>query len=859
MKKALLILSGVIALASCAKVNTLDPAVNQGKEGPIGFMMEQKNMVKSETALQKAGHNNFGVFAYKSTDQVNNIMSDYLVGYNDDAKAYSASGTTVGDAAGVFDGKSLWMYEGLGNAEFTGTYAGERVNPGTQFASNVANQYLRYWDMAAEYTCFYAYAPYVNTGYRGKTVTYVDGQPVGTSTDKNVMTIPNGTLRHGYDNADEYEFMYAWTKVEKASYGHDVALHFKRLNAKVNIKFWEDIAGYSVRIIDVAKPTYSVSAVPSIKDGTSGKYGYKTGQIYTENGAKIQFFPEDGTAPTMLQYEGIHSGTTLNFAAPTAAQIGDTRLTATPSATTYYAIPKGSGAGVLANDAINFASPAGTLNTDLAITGLTFHVSYELISTTGEVITVKDATVHVPYTYTNWAANTHYTYIFKITSNSNGTTDNTVPAQPTDPEVPTELGLYPIVFDNCVVEDWKEDNTEHNITDGTALSYHNVNLSQYSVESGAVANIDVTVTDDDTFNDHTINYSNVAVTGPSTLTITPDTDKATIAVPATAAAGVYTVKYTCPSADIYANHPKTWTAKFVVSHAYEVTTNLPEVGTEGLADAKLVISTKMDGAAFAEATEITGLSIEYPDNKPDSKVSVAKVGGKAVVLVNKAATPGTYKLVYSVDVEDTPVKVAEKVFTVKNYQFALNHKTVYNSAAAATVVATAPAIVLGSGVTYTFESDDFTVTDNTITVPVNTTEGDYTVTLVVNKDTPSEVEYEATFKVQNQYTVALSKNTLNTTVGAANEAVYGTDFIDITSTTNGVADVLSTELAGKYTVEGLTKGTDYTIDFVDAVAEPATPAHIKLQVKKTVPAGTYKVVYTGQTDKIVKVAFVIQK
>lgn len=888
MKKALLILSSVLALASCAKVSTLDSNAGQGKEGPIGFVMGQQNMVKGVTALQTAGHNNFGVFAYKNTDKVNNIMSDYLVGYHNDATAYSTSGTTVGDADGREDGKSQWMYEGLGHAEFTGTFAGQRLNPGTQYASNVANQYLRYWDMAAAYTCFYAYAPYVNSGVPGSedasVVTYVDGQPVGTSTDKYVMTIPNGTIKHGYDKADEFEFMYAWTKVMKASYGHDVALKFNRLNAKVDIRFWEDIEGYSVRIINLTD-AYSISAVPSIKEAGQGNYGYRLGQIYTQNGAKIQFGPETSAVPAVIQYEGQTTSAPLNFLAPDATytKIGSTRQDATYSPTTYYAIPKGSDAGVLANGAINIASPAGTLNADLALTGLTFHVSYELISTTGEIITVKDATVHVPVTYTNWAANTHYTYIFKITKNSNGTTDNTVAPKPTDPEVPTELGLYPIVFDNCVVEDWKTSDTEHNITDGTALSYHDVQLSQYSVEEGQAADITVTVTDDDKYKDHAIDYTKVTVAGPSTLTVTPGTDKATIAVPATALAGVYTVTYTCPTADIYANHPKTWTEKFVVSHSYAIVTNLGEVGTKGLADSKLTISTSMDGAAWVLAAETADITVEYPLNKVDENVKVEVVDGHPVVVVKKEATPGFYSLVYKVKVEGVDVKVADTNFEVKNYQFSLDHKTVYNKDGGNTVTATAlPTTPKVASAEYTV-TGGFTVSGNTIAVPNNTAEGEYTVTLTVNKDTASEVQYEAKFTVQNEYTVSLSKPTLNVTVGAPNAEEYGTDFIKITSTKNGVADELSDATAAKYTVPAL--ATDkYKIVFVDAVAEvlytstdqevidgdknegdvkvAAVPAYIKLQVKKTVAAGSYTVLYTGQTtpdEKTASAAFVIQK
>lgn len=847
MKKIFFFAASALTLASCSTEGLVDEWFGE-KSNVISFNMNQKNMVRSTQYMQKVGHYNFGVFGYKSTDVVNNIMADYLVGYNDDAFGYTKSNTsTWGDQDGIADGLSYWMYEGMGNAEYNGTYAGETVNPGSKFASNVEKQYLRYWDNSAEYTCFYAYAPYVNTDATGKTVSYVDGQAVGTSTDKYVMTIPNGTIKHGYDNVDEFEFMYAWTKVAKASYGHDVPLNFHRLNAKVNIKFWEDIPGYSVRIIDLT-PNYSVSAVPSIKDGTSNNYGYKLGKIYSENGAKIQFDPTATTPadPTLKQYEGTTVSTPIKFDAPTAAQIGESRLEATPSTTTYYAIPKGSSDAVLANGADKFTD-AGTLNTDLALTGLTFHVSYELISTTGEVITVKDATVHVPTDYTNWKANTHYTYIFKITTNSNGTTDSTVDPKPEDPEVPTVQALYPIVFDNCDVEDWATSESEWVITDGTARSYHNIKLSQYSVTTGAATDITVEIEDNDTHKNHAIDYSAVTVTGPSAVSYDAATKK--ITVPTSAAAGVYTVTYICPAGDINKNHPATWTQNFVVGNAYTVNTRLDEVGTKGAAATKLTILTSKDSGTEAQPTAATGLSVEYPENAVDGKVKVEVVGGKAYVTVAQDATPGKYKLIYTnnyvtVGGEVVPVKVAEKAFAVKDYTFTLNTYKVLNGTSVTVTASAAPT----NGV-YTV-STGCTMSGNIVTVPNNTAEGDYTVTLTVNGGTDEEVVYTKTFNVQNQYSVALSKNTLKTTVGAPNGAEYGTDFIIVTSTKNQVADAVSAELAGKYTIEGLAADTyKFFVDGTD----------IKLQVKKTVAAGTYTVVYTGQSDKTVKAQFVIQK
>lgn len=863
IKKTLIPVACLSLMASCMETSLVDDfdgnyEINNKKE--IGFIMSSQNMTKATQALNASGHYNFGVFAYKSTDLVNNIMADYLVGYYDVTNGYgSKAGSTWGDQAGNLDGQSYWMYEGMGSAEYNGTYAGETVNPGSEFASNVANQYLRYWDKASEYTAFYAYAPYTNNIATGKTVTYVDGQAVGTSTDKYVMTIPNGTIKHGYDKADEFEFMYAWNKVAKANYGHDVALNFNRLNAKVNIKFWEDIPGYSVRIIDLT-PNYSVSAVPAIKDGNSNSYGYKLGKIYSENGAKIQFDTESASpaAPIVKQYEGTTVSTPIKFAAPTVAQIGETRVEATPSATTYYAIPKGSSAGVLSNTADKI-SDAGTLDTDLALTGLTFHVSYELISNTGEVITVKDATVFVPETYTNWAANTKYTYIFKITTNSNGSTDSTDPtdSDAEDPEVPTEPGLYPIVFDNCTVEDWNTIETEHNITDGTALGYHNVILSQYSITDGSATNITVDIEDQDQDLAHPVDYTAVTVTAPDASDVSSwyTSGTKTIAVPASAAAGVYTVTYTCPAGDVYANHPRTWTAKFIVGNAYTLSTNLGEVGTHGLANSALSISATKDNATFVPSA--AQLSIQYPENLTPTEKALVKVSSDGTkVEVDKTAAPGKYKLLLTID-EGVEVKVAEKVFEVKDYQFILSTYAVGLGASPVVINATCP----GTGVLSMTTATGITVNDGTKTISVDNTaaEGTYTVTYTVQGSTVSEVQYQKTFTVANTYAVSLNKNVLQRDLGRANNAAQGTDEITITTLKNGAAS--NGETAKLKVKLGATDVTsNFTIVCVQAGSPAADTNTYTLKVNKEAAVNeVYTVEYTGQTGKVVTVDFTVQK
>lgn len=783
---------------------------------------------------------------------MNPIMADYLVGYFDAAKGYDPeTGSTIGDQPGIADGKSYWMYEKMGYGQFTGTYAGETVNPNTPYASNNEGQYLRFWDNKATQTCFYAYAPYVNTGATGKTVTYVDGTPKGSSHDTYVLTIPNGTIKHGFDDPSTYEFMYASAKVLVGDYGHDVSLKFNRLNAKVNIKFWEDIEGYSVRLIDLTAD-YGVAATPSIKNG-GGSYGYQKGTIYTANGAKIQF-NDNAEFQSLKQYAGETTSDPLNFKTPTASLIGENRVMATPSPSTYYAIPKGSTAGVLANDAVSYTD-AGELHDSLAKTGLTFHVSYELISTTGEKITVTDATVHVPKDYCNWEANKHYTYIFRITKNSNGSTGTTTP-KPEDPEVPTVNALYPIVFDNCVVEDWATEDSEWNITDGnTPIPYHNITLDAYSVNAGATITID-DIVDSDRQNGHAIDWNAITVTKKGEGASIPgiyDASAHTIATN-TLTAGVYTVTYTCPHyTGANTNHPQTWSVDFVVGNTYVLTTekNLSEVGLGG----KLPVTVKKDGTLFT--ADAAHLYIEYPKNVDGSKVKVNESTNQIEVAAD--ATPGTYNLCFKTEYTTDggnviQVTVAKKQIVVKDYQHSLSTYLVKLGASPVNIHVTTPTLgANATGALSVTSATGITLSGNTISVANTAAEGTYTVTYTVNDTRISKVVKTATFKVENTYDVTLSKNYIRRDKDRPNGRDYGSDYIMVSFFKNGT-NVEATTVQSNVDITN-EAGTSIKTQCLFYEFAGNT---IKFKVGKNVPNGTYYVVYTGQAHKVVKAKFTVQ-
>ena len=87
-------------------------------------------------------------------------------------------------------------------------------------------------------------------------------------------------------------------------------------------------------------------------------------------------------------------------------------------------------------------------------TSLTLKVDYTLISTdgSGETIKVTGATAQVPAVYAAWKSGYAYTYLFKISENTDGKTN---------PDL-GPVGLYPITFDAVVTE--TEEGVQETIT-----------------------------------------------------------------------------------------------------------------------------------------------------------------------------------------------------------------------------------------------------------------------------------------------------------------------------------------------------------------------------------------------------------
>lgn len=254
---------------------------NNGNQTPIDFNVQKQNITRA-TNFETVNHFNFGVWAWKvggknSPDDVE-VMNNYLVGYSNETtkKGYSHANSTTWSAnpGTTLDHTSPWFYEGLGKDEYT--YSGDEgfyKSTDAAFMSKNEKQVLRYWDLAYTNTNFYCYAPY------NANVQFTHTDAADTKTGTSTMTFSANTIRDGYDEPqnsayNDYsrtlgEYMYAGVQSTNADRA-DVTIPFRHMGAQLLIRFYEDIPGYKVEIIDLDGDYGTLAAGITAGDNTKG-------------------------------------------------------------------------------------------------------------------------------------------------------------------------------------------------------------------------------------------------------------------------------------------------------------------------------------------------------------------------------------------------------------------------------------------------------------------------------------------------------------------------------------------------------------------------------------------------------------
>ena len=439
MKKFYFILAAAasVALASCTNDELVGNSPGTEKpstNGVIAFGGLAPAMTRAdlygEGAATKLG-NKFVVYGTKHTATEDKTATNDAVVFNNFQVKW-----TTGTAGTTASNSSDWEYVGLQAYDATPTAQG-----------------IKYWDYsaAAGYT-FYAFSSsnisYPASGSDLVSVTKVtaDAADPGSLYNKGYQV----TVKDGANLNDLY--FSDRVPVVKGDYDKTVDFTFRNIGAKVRFGFYETIPGYSV-IID--KFYIDADADP---DATP------TPTAPVTSFAAMNVAKTDGFYASL---QNVKTGVdqTLNvtyYPATTATEVINRPKVTNPTAGYDWSLKLGNGTGLI-NTTLATTSSAPTW-TDGAAGGaytpvfpfegnsnpLLLKLDFTMTADDGssDEIHVKGARAVVPAQYVQWKSNFAYTYIFKISDKSNGTTGGVdVNDEPTDPE-----GLKPITFDAIVVD-----------------------------------------------------------------------------------------------------------------------------------------------------------------------------------------------------------------------------------------------------------------------------------------------------------------------------------------------------------------------------------------------------------------------
>lgn len=433
MNKYFLYAASVLALASCSSDDFLGENSGNGQNaansvinfggGTTKTTRATSNSTYKTENLQKNGFWVYGTKHSATEDKTANndqaVYTNYLLAYTE-VTANKTQSNTAG-----------WEYVGVDNKDYRAN-----VTPKVDEA-----QTIKYWDYSAVAYTFYA------------ATAKPDDVKDGKVTIKKTLEDATGTVyTKGYevtlkDGADWDQLYFADRKVIKKStdaehakddvYGGEVNFTFRNALTKVRVAMYEIVPGYNVTIDKFyytkdGEATQTTEATDRFRADANN-----TPLVTSEAGVKykVVYYSKDEAGGQLENQPKMLPNGTGEGAPKTVFEIGDkTTLKAGTTLSTIITTPTYDTNGGKYTLFMPQADNDKTLNLKL---------DYTLTSLDGskEQIHVKGATATIPAKYLCWRPNYAYTYIFKISDNTNGSTgDDKDPA-----------GLYPITFDASVV------------------------------------------------------------------------------------------------------------------------------------------------------------------------------------------------------------------------------------------------------------------------------------------------------------------------------------------------------------------------------------------------------------------------
>lgn len=463
MNKYFLYAASVLALASCSSDDFLGENSGNGQNASsaINFGGDAGKITRATSNTGNAAQmldGQFRIYGVKKVGdtQLVSVFPEYSVWYVENKN------TTTSNTDG-------WEYVGAKGA----------TNLGTGNITLTKDQTIKFWDYSAPEYYFIAGSPITCFSH-----TLTPGNKINSATIKGLA---------GHINANEAGqaittnpvYIADPKVVKKADYQNPVQFLFKRQQAMVRVGLYETIPGYSITEIKFyeaggskAKDGNNIILTSGTKDyfvggnnisGTitydwtnetpSYTYEYsETGLIKSQNWYAGKFEPHNALATNALATGSTDAVAALYGKDNDMSTNGYFTVIPTPSATT--------------------AAP------------ILIKCDYTLTSDdhSGETIKVTGATAAIPAAYSKWDVNTRYTYLFKISQNTNGYTGDD----------PNKAGLYPITFDALVKESTDAmQGTVTTVSTPSITTYQKGSVTAASVEYKTGEAIYATATDKD--------------------------------------------------------------------------------------------------------------------------------------------------------------------------------------------------------------------------------------------------------------------------------------------------------------------------------------------------------------------------
>ena len=427
---------------------------------------------QNEMAINFAGGANKMTRATSNTGTVAEMLDGQF-------KIYGVKGaTTFND---VFKNYILWNATTATTSNPDGDW--EYVGPATQTYGSDGNtigqvQTIKYWDYStSEYHfvagspvgCF-TYTTNTNGDIASATVTGLAGH-LNPNTGTAITTNP--------------VYIADPVKVAKANYNQDVTFNFKRQQTFVRVGIFETIPGYRISDIefytmsgtDWAAPSGNKNIVLASKTSNYFQGATAGSAIVTYVWNPTPSYTFDYQASGLMQAQNWYGGAMTGVPATTSTETDVDDLYGTDAdmaATGYFTvIPMKSAAT---------AQPM-LIKCDYTLTAEDGN---------GETIKVTGATAAIPAAFCKWNPNTSYTYLFKISDNTNGTTGN---PDDNDPE-----GLFPITFDAAVIAEQSgtEQGTITTVTTPSITTYQEGSVTAQGIKYTTGKAIYVTAQNDET-------------------------------------------------------------------------------------------------------------------------------------------------------------------------------------------------------------------------------------------------------------------------------------------------------------------------------------------------------------------------